>query len=119
MKKTTQENIDIYQIDSGQAGPKLMISGAVHGNEKAGPTALNKLIDLIESGVVTIDKGSLTIVPVCNPKAFEQDVRFVEYNLNRSMYPRAENEIEYYEEFSFVIKYGCFVHILHNKFQNH
>lgn len=98
MQKTTQENIDIYQIDSGQAGPKLMISGAVHGNEKAGPTALNKLIGLIESGDATIDKGSLTIVPICNPKAFEQDVRFVEYNLNRCMYPRAENEIEYYED---------------------
>lgn len=98
MEKFTQEDIDVYTIDSGVLGPHFMISGSVHGNEKAGPKALTKLLKHLEQGEITLEKGSLTIVPICNPKAYEQDVRFVDYNLNRSMYPRSDNEIEHYED---------------------
>ncbi len=98
IEHSCQEGIDVFRIDSGEAGPRLMFSGGVHGNEKAGPNALQKLIEHIKSGDITINSGVLTIVPVCNPKAFQQNARFVEYNLNRSMYPRAENEIKHYED---------------------
>ncbi len=98
MQKTVSEEIEIYRFDSGQAGPALTITGAVHGNEPCGPKALRRLIDLLESGEIEITQGSLTLIPVCNPRAYEQNVRFVEYNLNRSMYPRAEDEIEHYED---------------------
>lgn len=98
MEKRTQEDIDIYTIDSGVPGPHFMVSGSVHGNEKAGPKALKKLLQYLESGEIKLEKGRVSIIPICNPKAYEQDVRFVDYNLNRSMYPRSEDEIEYYED---------------------
>jgi len=64
-------------------GPHLLIFGAIHGNEVCGPRALSKLIAELDSGVVKLQRGTLTLVPVCNLKAFDQNERFVEENLNR------------------------------------
>ncbi len=96
MKHRTQEDIDIYRFESGEEGPHLTISGAVHGNEKSGPRALHKLLEHLESGAITLARGTLTLIPVANPKAYAANTRFVNYNLNRSMYPR--DVIEHYED---------------------
>jgi len=72
-----------------EAGPKLLILGAVHGNEKCGTKALNRLITLLDDGTLTLAKGQLTVIPICNPRAYEKDVRFIERNLNRHLYPKS------------------------------
>jgi len=41
----------------------------------------------LESGALTLQKGSVTFVPVCNPEATAKNVRYVEENLNRIFKP--------------------------------
>ncbi len=63
-------------VDSGTAGPTVVILGGVHGNETCGVEALPVL------SKVSLQKGKLILL-YGNPLAIEQNVRFVEYNLNR------------------------------------
>lgn len=75
--------IEKFEFLSGQKGCHLLILGAVHGNETAGPIAINKLIENINNGLVCIKAGKLTLVPICNPEANKKDVRCIDENLNR------------------------------------
>jgi predicted deacylase len=70
-----------------QIGPKFLVFGAVHGNEKCGTIAINRIMEEIDSGKLKIMRGQVTFVPICNPRAYEQDVRYVERNLNRYVVP--------------------------------
>lgn len=65
-------------------GPKSVIFAGIHGNEKCGVLAFEKVLkDLdIENGEVTFVYG--------NPRAIEQNVRFTEANLNRMFKPDKE-----------------------------
>ena len=74
--------------NSFKEGPHLVVLGAVHGNEPAGTQAIQKFAQEIDEGKATISKGKVTFVPICNPLAYEQKKRFVERNLNRSLYPK-------------------------------
>ncbi|MFN3670962.1 MAG: succinylglutamate desuccinylase/aspartoacylase family protein [Bosea sp. (in: a-proteobacteria)] len=68
-----------------EAGPKLIVLGAVHGNEVCGPLAIARVIEDCRAGRLTIRRGEVTFVPVANPKAFRQKTREGERNLNRDM----------------------------------
>lgn len=68
-------------------GPRLLVLGAVHGNEKCGTKAINRIIPEFENGSVALKNGQVTFVPICNPRAYEKDVRFTERNLNRNLVP--------------------------------
>lgn len=70
-----------------QPGPRFLALGAVHGNETCGTVALQRLSGLLESGALKLLRGRLTLVPVCNPRAFAQGVRFTERDLNRYLVP--------------------------------
>ncbi len=63
-------------IESNQPGPTVVILGGVHGNETCGVEALNVLQN------ITIARGTLILI-YGNPQAIEQNVRYVEQNLNR------------------------------------
>jgi predicted deacylase len=75
------------QYSGMQAGPHLIVTGAVHGNETCGTTAILRVIDEIERGELAITKGSVTFVPVANPMAYAQGTRIGERNLNRKLIP--------------------------------
>lgn len=75
--------IEKIVFDSGISGPKLLILGAVHGNEIAGPNAIFKIIDDIQSYKINLKSGRITVVPICNLKAYEKNVRQIDENLNR------------------------------------
>ena len=75
--------LDKYIYDSQIPGPKLLLLGAIHGNETAGTKAILKLKKALDKKQITLKSGQLTLLPVCNPLAYEQGVRFVEKNLNR------------------------------------
>lgn len=66
-------------------GPVFLVTAAVHGNEKCGTAAIGRLAMEIEAGLVSIVKGTLVCVPVCNPRAYELHKRQTEANLNRVM----------------------------------
>ena len=73
-----------------EAGSALTVLGAVHGNERCGAAAIARLISDIDNGLVILKRGILRLVPVTNPKAYAEGVRFVERNLNRYLYPKDE-----------------------------
>lgn len=77
-------------------GPTLTVLGAVHGNERCGAEAIHRLIADLDAGRLPVKSGTLQLIPVTNPRAFEQNVRFVERNLNRYLYPKEEKR--HYED---------------------
>ena len=70
-------------------GPRLLVLGAVHGNEVCGARAITQLIEELDSGALAIKRGTLTLVPVTNPLAYKLKQRIGDRNLNRNMAPSA------------------------------
>lgn len=72
-----------HTIQGAADGPRFLLTGAVHGNEKCGTAAIGRLLMEIEAGLVTLTKGTLITVPICNPRAYDLHQRFADVNLNR------------------------------------
>ncbi len=73
---------------SGMApGTRLIVLGAVHGNETCGTQAIRRVISEIESGQLVIAAGSVTFVPITNPLAYARQQRMGDRNLNRNLVP--------------------------------
>jgi predicted deacylase len=77
-----------YSFHAEQAGPRLLVTGAVHGNEICGARAIPDFVRDFESGRRKLLRGSVTFIPVCNPGAHAADVRYLERNLNRFLVPQ-------------------------------
>ena len=71
-------------------GPRLIVTGAVHGNETCGTRAIERVLADIEHGRLALVAGSVTFVPVTNPLAYARGERFGERNLNRNLTPTAQ-----------------------------
>ena len=72
-----------HQIDAPEAGPRLLITGGVHGDEFEPMAASRRLIQLLgEDGHVRLLRGELTIVPVVNEAAFLHGARAAEDELD-------------------------------------
>lgn len=69
-------------------GPRLIVTGAVHGNETCGTKAIHRVQDEIESGALAIKSGEVTFVPITNPLAYAKGERAGERNLNRNLGPK-------------------------------
>ncbi len=72
------------------AGPRLIITGAVHGNETCGTKGILRVIDELDRGALRIVAGSVTFVPITNPLAYERGERAGERNLNRNLFPKPD-----------------------------
>jgi uncharacterized protein len=70
-----------------QPGPRLVVTGAVHGNETCGTRAIGRVIEEIDSGSVAIERGRVTFVPITNPLAYAKGERAGDRNLNRNLAP--------------------------------
>ena len=68
-------------------GPRLIVTGAVHGNETCGTVAIRRVLDEIAHDRLAIAAGELTFVPVTNPLAYERRQRQGDRNLNRKLAP--------------------------------
>ena len=68
-------------------GPRLIVTGAVHGNETCGTRAITRVMDRIDSGELVIARGSVTFVPITNPLAYRLEQRAGQRNLNRNLFP--------------------------------
>ena len=82
-------NLRAHRIAGLQPGPRLIVTGAVHGNETAGTKGIRRVLELIDHGEIEITRGSVTFVPVCNPLAYNQMRRMGDRNLNRRLQPTA------------------------------
>lgn len=70
-------------------GPRLLVLGAVHGNETCGTQAITQLLAELDSGALRVERGCVTFVPVTNPLAYQLGQRTGDRNLNRNMAPSA------------------------------
>lgn len=68
-----------HTIDHGRAGPHLLITGGVHGDEFEPPLAIRRLLALPELADLC---GRLTLVPVVNEAAFARGSRVAEDGLD-------------------------------------
>jgi predicted deacylase len=68
-------------------GARLIVLGAVHGNETCGTQAIRRVIAEIETGQLAIVAGSVSFVPVTNPLAYARHQRMGDRNLNRNLLP--------------------------------
>lgn len=74
-------------FQSAITGPRLIIVGAVHGNETCGAEAIRQIIAEFNEKQLTLKLGRVTFVPVANPMAYELGQRCGERNLNRMLMP--------------------------------
>jgi predicted deacylase len=84
----SNQNLRAHRIAGLQPGPRLIVTGAVHGNETAGTKGIRRVLELIDHGEIEITRGSVTFVPVCNPLAYNQMRRMGDRNLNRRLQPK-------------------------------
>jgi predicted deacylase len=68
-------------------GPRLIITGAVHGNEVCGTQAIRRVLAELKAGTLHIEAGTVTFVPVTNPLAYAKRDRAGDRNLNRNLRP--------------------------------
>ncbi|WP_137010070.1 succinylglutamate desuccinylase/aspartoacylase domain-containing protein [Aquitalea aquatilis] len=68
-------------------GPRLIVLGAVHGNETCGSAGIRRIQAELEQGQLLLQRGSLTLVPVVNTLAYQRGQRGADRNLNRNLAP--------------------------------
>ena len=56
-------------------GSRLIITGAVHGNETCGTKAIQRVMQELDSGALIIRNGAVTFVPIANPLAYAKGER--------------------------------------------
>lgn len=83
-------HLRVIRFAALEPGPRLIVTGAVHGNETAGTRGIERIVREIERGEIDIVRGTVTFVPVCNPLAYRHERRAGERNLNRRLLPSAE-----------------------------
>ncbi|MCU6498547.1 succinylglutamate desuccinylase/aspartoacylase family protein [Rugamonas sp. A1-17] len=76
-----------HQYTGQQPGTRLIVTGAVHGNETCGTKAIARVMQELDSGALTVHKGCVTFVPITNPLAYAKGERSGERNLNRNLFP--------------------------------
>jgi succinylglutamate desuccinylase len=72
-----------HLVFQGQAaGPRVVIIGGTHGNEPAGVEAMYLISRFMQQGLL-LEAGTLEFV-IGNPEAYLEDVRYIDYDLNRA-----------------------------------
>jgi len=87
MRETDSLHFQSVSFTGLAPGARLIVLGAVHGNETCGTQAIRRVIGEIESGELRIAAGHVTFVPVTNPLAYARHQRMGDRNLNRNLVP--------------------------------
>ena len=72
---------------SPRDGPRLIVLGAVHGNETCGTRGIERVLAELDAGNLRLTSGRVTFVPVTNPLAYAHRRRAGDRNLNRKLTP--------------------------------
>ena len=83
-------SLRIHSFRALTPGPALIVTGAVHGNETCGSRAIERVAQELDRGALVLARGSLTLVPITNPLAYQRGQRMGDRNLNRNLYPNAQ-----------------------------
>jgi uncharacterized protein len=80
-------SLELTQFNSLNRGPRLIVLGAVHGNEVCGSQAIRRVLAEFACGELRIKRGQVSFVPVTNALAFAKGKREGDRNLNRDFRP--------------------------------
>jgi predicted deacylase len=83
-------HFESVNFSAPRPGPRLIVTGAVHGNETCGTVAIRRVLDELRQGRLALVAGEATFVPVANPLAYALGQRQGERNLNRRLVPTGE-----------------------------
>ena len=86
---THTAQLRVHQFTSLRPGPRLIVLGAVHGNETSGTRGIERVVAELDSGSLSLASGSVTFVPITNPLAYSKKQRMGDRNLNRNLYPNS------------------------------
>ncbi|PZP29442.1 MAG: succinylglutamate desuccinylase [Roseateles depolymerans] len=86
---TQPTHLRVHQYLGLKPGPRFIVTGAVHGNEIHGTTAMAGIMAQLDRGELTLKRGTLTFVPIVNPLAHQLNRREGDRNLNRNLRPPA------------------------------
>jgi len=81
---------ETHTFTGERPGPRLIVLGAVHGDETYGTRAIERLLPQLRDGPLRIVAGRLTLVPVTNRLAYDNRRRTGDRNLNRNLAPTAD-----------------------------
>jgi len=84
---TSTSFLRTHSFKALQPGRRLIVLGAVHGNETCGTRGIERVLAEIDSGALQITRGSVSFVPVTNPLAYQKGQRAGDRNLNRNLRP--------------------------------
>lgn len=76
-------SVKSHYFSAPRSGPRLVVFGAVHGDEHCGTKACESTMERIRTGQIDLTYGSVCFVPICNPAAYVVNSRFLDENLNR------------------------------------
>ncbi|MDQ7989565.1 MAG: succinylglutamate desuccinylase/aspartoacylase family protein [Candidatus Dactylopiibacterium sp.] len=77
----------VHGLAGLEPGPRLLVLGAVHGNEVCGTQAIARVLAEFDAGELNLVRGQVTFVPVTNPLAYHLRQRMGDRNLNRNLRP--------------------------------
>ena len=86
----SRPNFKAVQLASIHSGPRLLVLGAVHGNEICGTQGIQRVLADFNTGELSLERGSVTLVPMTNPLAYRLGQRSGDRNLNRNLTPTTE-----------------------------
>ena len=92
MTPTNQLQFKSVEYGGQNPGTRLIVTGAVHGNETCGTKAIQRVMRELDDGQLVIRSGGVTFVPVANPLAYAKGERFGERNLNRNLFPNEHTQ---------------------------
>ena len=61
----------VHQFHGLRPGPRLLVLGAVHGNEIAGTLGIQRVLAELDQGRCHITRGTVSFVPITNPLAHQ------------------------------------------------
>lgn len=77
-------------ITSTHPNPNVTVMGGIHGNETVGIDVLEAILEMINESRLQV--GTLNLI-AGNPSALEQNIRFIEQDLNRCFGPMPKNPV--------------------------
>ncbi len=81
----SRRRLPLMVMDSGAAGPKVWLTGCVHGDEVGGMVIIQEIFGILRRG--GLKKGAVHAFPLMNPIGFEARSRYITLSredLNRS-----------------------------------
>lgn len=75
------------EFDSWFEWNTLLLIWAIHGNEKCWTHAIYKVIKMIHSEEIILKTWKIVCIPVANPQAYKENIRYCELDLNRCFKP--------------------------------